>query len=276
MALLHPMVNMAWQWGSAADHCWPWGAIQQAARQWRNNNSNYKTDREPCWSSPCEMRGWPGWEDRPCQSWSNLVGMPSVHLLLSVNDILNKVVEICFDGNRSELLDLLGTQVGVLPHSYQGRERAYAGTFFDNKEFKFFPLQQNFKKIIIYALLSLNFLGIIYAAFPPIYFCPKNWTPPLFSAFRRYSMICYGYHGMLSMTFSGIEIYTTLWNQGSYTCQLKPDCWRTTTAILERKALVSFIKVMILESFKGAMSEIFLNYCCKLILCLPFSLFDFK
>ena len=82
------------------------------------------------------------------------IGMPSVHLLLSVNDILNKVVEICFEGNRYELLDLLGTQVGVLPHSYQGRERAYAGTFFGNKEFKFFPLTQNLKKIFIYALFS--------------------------------------------------------------------------------------------------------------------------
>ena len=64
------------------------------------------------------------------------VGMPSVHLLLSVNDILNKVAEICFDGNRSVMLDLLRTEVGVVPHSYQGREGAFAGTFFDEKKFK--------------------------------------------------------------------------------------------------------------------------------------------
>ena len=64
------------------------------------------------------------------------VGMPSVHLLLSVNDILNKVAEICFDGNRSVMLDLLRTEVGVVPHSYQGREGAFAGTFFDEKNSK--------------------------------------------------------------------------------------------------------------------------------------------
>ena len=58
------------------------------------------------------------------------VGMPSVHLLLAVNDILNKIVTTCFAGNRAELLDLLRTQVGVVPHSYQGREGAYAGTFY--------------------------------------------------------------------------------------------------------------------------------------------------
>ena len=137
------------------------------------------------------------------------VGMPSVHLLLSVNDILNKVVEICFDGNRSELLDLLGTQVGVLPHSYQGRERAYAGTFFGNKEFKCFPLTQNLKNLYLCTFVA-KFSWHHLRSFSANFFCPKYWTPPLFSAFRRYSMICYGYHGMLSMTFSGIEIYTTL------------------------------------------------------------------
>ena len=55
------------------------------------------------------------------------VGMPSVHLLLAVNDILNKLVEPCFGGDRQVLLDILRTEVNVVPHSYQGREGAFAG-----------------------------------------------------------------------------------------------------------------------------------------------------
>ena len=53
------------------------------------------------------------------------VGPPTVHLLLAVNDIINKCAK--YFGDRKGMLAILRTEVGVVPHSYQGREGALAG-----------------------------------------------------------------------------------------------------------------------------------------------------
>lgn len=53
------------------------------------------------------------------------VGMPGVHLLLAVNDILAKAED--FFGGRSAMLQILKDGIGIVPHSYQGRDGAFAG-----------------------------------------------------------------------------------------------------------------------------------------------------
>ena len=54
------------------------------------------------------------------------VGMPSVHLLLGANSILRP--HMCrFFGGEEELMELLRTKVGVVPHSYQGADGAFEG-----------------------------------------------------------------------------------------------------------------------------------------------------
>ena len=52
-------------------------------------------------------------------------GMPSVHLLLATNDVLN----FCepFFGGRQAMLGFLKTHLSIQPHSYQGHEGAFAG-----------------------------------------------------------------------------------------------------------------------------------------------------
>lgn len=54
------------------------------------------------------------------------VGMPSVHLLLGENSILRP--HMCrFFGGENELMEILRTEVGVVPHSYQGADGAFEG-----------------------------------------------------------------------------------------------------------------------------------------------------
>ena len=53
------------------------------------------------------------------------VGMPGVHLLLAVNDVMSKAEGLF--GGRREMLRVLKEAVGVVPHNYQGREGAFAG-----------------------------------------------------------------------------------------------------------------------------------------------------
>ena len=50
--------------------------------------------------------------------------MPSVHLLLATNDVLN----FCepFFGGRQAMLGFLKTHLSIQPHSYQGHEGAFA------------------------------------------------------------------------------------------------------------------------------------------------------
>ena len=52
--------------------------------------------------------------------------MPTVHLLLVVNDILRPHMLRFFE-SEEELLELLRVQVGVVPHSYQGKDGAFEG-----------------------------------------------------------------------------------------------------------------------------------------------------
>ena len=52
--------------------------------------------------------------------------MPTVHLLLAVNDILRPhMVE--FFGSEENLMQVLKEKVWVVPHSYQGKDGAYEG-----------------------------------------------------------------------------------------------------------------------------------------------------
>ena len=44
---------------------------------------------------------------------------PAVHLLLSVNDVLVD--------SESHLMEILKTEVGVIPHNYQGKEGTFEG-----------------------------------------------------------------------------------------------------------------------------------------------------
>ena len=47
----------------------------------------------------------------------------SLHLLLAVNDLLNRCEQTCWPDVKRVLLELFG----IKPHSYQGRERNYTG-----------------------------------------------------------------------------------------------------------------------------------------------------
>ena len=47
----------------------------------------------------------------------------SLHLLLAVNDLLNRCEQTCWPDVKRALLELFG----IKPHSYQGRERNYTG-----------------------------------------------------------------------------------------------------------------------------------------------------
>ena len=51
---------------------------------------------------------------------------PAVHLLLSVNDILRPHCIQFFD-SESHLMEILKTEVGVIPHNYQGKEGTFEG-----------------------------------------------------------------------------------------------------------------------------------------------------
>ena len=51
---------------------------------------------------------------------------PAVHLLLAVNDILRPHCIQFFD-SEEHLMIVLKTEVGVIPHNYQGKEGTFEG-----------------------------------------------------------------------------------------------------------------------------------------------------
>lgn len=102
------------------------GRLQEKYEAWVAAGSRYTTAFTSRYESTVGPVLVKSQGDTPDTMVLSKVGMPSVHLLLAVNDILRPHM-VNFFGGEEDLMELLRVEVGVVPHSYQGAEGAFEG-----------------------------------------------------------------------------------------------------------------------------------------------------
>ena len=102
------------------------GSLKENYDGWVAAGSKYVTQ----WTSAFQSTVGPvlveSSEDTALTTVLEKVGMPTVHLLLATNDILRPHMVKFFD-SEEEMMDVLKVGVGVVPHSYQGKDGAFEG-----------------------------------------------------------------------------------------------------------------------------------------------------
>ena len=113
-------------WGKEEVELRTLGSLADAFKGWVGAKAIYKTEFTQKFESTVgEVLVW-GVGDTRATSVLEKASPPGVHLLLSVNDVFDPHACKYFDGKEG-MMEVMRKEIGVIPHSYQGKEGAFEG-----------------------------------------------------------------------------------------------------------------------------------------------------
>jgi hypothetical protein len=121
-----PLKRSKGKWGINDVQLRSMGSLATQYGGWVTEGSKYDTEHTSRYQStvgPVIVRSH---ADKDDTTILEKAAPPAVHLLLSVNDILRPHCIQFFD-SESHLMENLKTEVGIIPHNYQGKEGTFEG-----------------------------------------------------------------------------------------------------------------------------------------------------